>query len=181
MTKQTNIEAELECKHTGGLCPTMHNCHECPHINRILAENIDANTYDYFIDNAEIISDEKNAQYGYYLTEALKLYLKTVEQKYDINYLIEIVNKNITITTEILVTRIHPQIHQKFKKYLQKKYNTKNTQKQYSKELNVALAIYVNCVQIPRLKILEENSYNLKETETLYEECKEEANNNELF
>ena len=168
-------DLELECKYTGGLCPNTHTCHECPHFTRILAENIDANTYDYFIDNADIISDEKHPQYGYYLTEALKLYLKTVEQGYLIDLLIENVNKNITITTDIMVTHIHPQIHQKFKKYLQKKYKTINTQKHYSRELNTALAIYVNCIQIPQLKSIEEYPYNLQETDTLYEECTEEV------
>ena len=83
-------------------------------------------------------------QEGRFLTEALELYLKLTEISAKVENKETQTKKKITINTN----KTYPQTHQKFKKYLQKKYKTKNIKNQdYNNEFNAAITIYTPILQ----------------------------------
>ena len=56
-----------------------------------------------------------------------------------------------TTTIPLHINHIHPQTHQKFRKYLQKKYNTRNIKQHYNNELEIILRIYLDHAYAPVL------------------------------
>ena len=104
---------------------------------------IDVDVYAYFTRYTDIITKGVQ-QEGRFLTEALELYLKLTEISAKVENKETQTKKKITINTN----KTYPQTHQKFKKYLQKKYKTKNIKNQdYNNEFNAAITIYTPILQ----------------------------------
>ena len=119
-------------------------------LTSIEAENVDQGIYNFFTNAIDQYTDG-TISYGQAITEILNTYIKfaknnpkTIAEK------IEEFNNRPYPTTTITINQIHPQTHKKFRKYLQKKYKTRNINPQhYNQELNAALILYVSIIQLP--------------------------------
>jgi hypothetical protein len=91
-----------------------------------------------------------------------------IERKITVNddEIIETINRNVLTTIPIIVDHVNPKIHKRFRKHLKRKYEAKNVEYHFSRELNTAIYIYAYYVQLPDIMELDASN-SLDETESV--------------
>lgn len=139
--------------------------------------NIDKKIYNFFTENVNFLTPI-SLPYGQYLTDALDIYLDIIEAQPNEMDMKQPFNKP---TTPIYVEKVNPKTHQKFRKYIKRKYRQQNFQYHYSQELNLVIATYILCIQWPSilhcLQELNEEDKNKIEYDIVRDSIQKELDN----
>ena len=129
----------------------------------IVETEVNKYSYNVFLENIQTecvitskipLTDEESIISA--ITNAMTVYLEFIEEGYE-----NVIYRPNEDTITIKIKDINPQVHNKFRKYIKKKYKGQNFQTNYNNALNWAIVLYRLSIQIPtRLYI--ETIYNLQ-------------------